>query len=127
MSKYRLAQVSAVLNLLGALLVFFSFQATSNDFILVSTPDGEAAFCVGGKAMFGTFNKGLLINTDCPKGKNFKPTAVVVNDSPYLGYLGWGLLGLGFILQFFSIEKPTMSAEQLRTLRKAQKILDAAK
>ncbi len=39
MSKYRMAQLSAFLNLAGAVLVFLSFQATSTDFFLVTTKD----------------------------------------------------------------------------------------
>src|SRR6202049_4420069 len=52
MSKYRIAQASAWLNLLGAFLVFVSFQGTSTDLLMVRTADGRTAFCVGPVSMF---------------------------------------------------------------------------
>ncbi|MGO9574433.1 MAG: hypothetical protein ACLPTQ_08905 [Terriglobales bacterium] len=67
----------------------------------------------------------MAAGTSCPKGTGFKPTAVVNSDSPILGYIGWVFLALGFVTQFFSIEKPMLSGEDLRILRKARKIIES--
>jgi hypothetical protein len=103
-----MAQLSAFLNLLGALLVFLSFQATSTDFFLVTTKENKTALCVGKSAMFvmgpGT---SLLIGTACPEAMpGARPTAVVNTDAPWLAILGWALLFVGFFFQLFSIEAP---------------------
>jgi hypothetical protein len=108
--------------------VFLSFQATSTNLLLVTSTDQKlAAFCVGDRAAFVMEGNGVGMGTACPQGSGIKPTAVVNSDSPLLGYIGWGLLALGFGTQFFSIEKPMLSADDLRTLRKARRILDSAR
>jgi hypothetical protein len=125
MLKYRLAQASAVLNLLGALLVFLSFQATSTNLLLITSADQQlAAFCVGGRAAFLMRGPAVGLGVTCPTGPNIKPTAIVNTDSPFLEYIGWGLLGLGFFTQLFSLEKPNLTADDLRILRKARKIIE---
>lgn len=128
MSKYQMARLSAGLNFLGALLVFLSFQATSTNFLLVTGPQNTSALCIGDRAMFLMTNDGGVgIGTTCPKGEDTKPTAVVNSDAPWLGYLGWGILASGFIMQFFSVEKSSLSRDDLRALRKARKVLDSIK
>jgi hypothetical protein len=126
MTKYRMAQLSGLLNLFGALLVFLSFQATSTDLLLVRASSGQTAFCVGKNAMLVLDpGGGIDIGAKCPQGADTKPTAVVNTDAPWLGFVGWGILALGFLLQIFSIEKPMLSADDLKILRKARKIIDS--
>jgi hypothetical protein len=108
MSKYQMAKVSAILNLLGALLLFVSFQAASTDFMLVSTKGGRQALCVGKQAMF-VVDPGYRVGVgvaECPSGADAKPTAVVNTDKPWLAKLGWFLIVAGFIFQWISIEPP---------------------
>lgn len=129
MTLTQLARTSAVLNLLGSFLVFLSFQATSTDLLLVTSKnvgDKTAAFCVRDKALFGlTPTGGLSMGYACPQGESVKPTAVVNTDSPWMSNLGWLLLIIGFVLQVFSIEPSKLTAEDIRMLRKAHKLLSS--
>ena len=87
--------------------MFLSFQATSTDFLLVSTRDGKSALCVGKRAFFVMVpNGGTGAGAACPEGVDAKPAAVVNTDSAWLAKLGWMILGAGFLLQIFSIKKP---------------------
>ena len=117
MWKHQFAKWSAVSNLLGTFLLFFSFQATSTDFLLVITKDNRSALCVGSNAMFVmTPTGGLGIGTRCPDPKSGKPTAIVNTDQPVLATLGLSCIILGFFMQLFSIEKP--SARAIKRLQK---------
>ena len=107
--KYRMAFVSAFLNLLGSFLVFLSFQATSTDLLLVTEKGKKnVAFCIGDRAVFGLTadGKGTAMGYGCPQGTDVKPAAVINTDSPGLAKFGWILIGIGFFLQLFSIETP---------------------
>ena len=108
MSKYQMARLSAALNLLGSLLVFASFQATSTRLLLVIGNNKEVAFCIGDRALFGLSpdGMGLRMGYGCPKGDTVRPAAVVNTDAPWMAISGWIMLAVGFGLQFFSIEKP---------------------
>jgi hypothetical protein len=107
MTKYWMAQIAAMLNLLGAFLVFLSFQATSTDLLLVMGKDKSTAFCVGQNAILAEGPDGsTILGTKCPEGSDAKPAAVVNTDSPGLAKFGWIILAVGFFLQMFSIEKP---------------------
>lgn len=114
MTKYRTAQASAVLSLLGSFLVFLSFITTSSDFMLVSTKDGRSALCVGNRAMFemGQYQNIGVGVARCPQGVDAKPTVVAVTDWPWVARTGWFMLVLGLLLQLFSIEK-TPTVEQI--------------
>ena len=107
MLKYRLAIWSAVFNLFGTLFLFYSFQATSTDFILVTTKEGKSALCVGDRALFTiTQDGGLGIGTKCPDHETGKPTAVVNTKHPRFVTTGFIFILLGFLMQCFSIENP---------------------
>jgi hypothetical protein len=103
-----MAQLSAALNLLGSLLVFASFQATSTKLLLVTGNGKEIAFCIGDRAVFGLSpdGRGMMMGYRCPTGDTAKPAAVVNTDAPWMAISGWMILAAGFGLQFFSIEKP---------------------
>jgi hypothetical protein len=118
MLKYRMAFASAFLNLFGSILVFFSFQATSTNLLLVAPKDGSFAFCIGDRAVFGLGPGGSTIfGYKCPEALATKPAAVVNTDSPGLAKFGWLLIGFGFLFQTFSIQKPPSSTEPLPALR----------
>jgi hypothetical protein len=109
MMKYRMALLSAFLNLLGSFLVFLSFQAASTNLLLVTEKGTKnVAFCIGDRAVFGLTKdgRGTAMGYGCPQGVDAKPAAVVNTDSPGLAKFGWILIGFGFFLQMFSIEKP---------------------
>jgi hypothetical protein len=126
MTKARMARLSAFLNLLGAFLVFLSFQATSTNLLMIANKDKSFAFCIGDRSIFGLLpgGRGTYIGAGCPQGQDAKPAAVVSTDSPWLAKLGWIVLAIGFGLQIFSVEPSLLSKEDLRTLRKARKILE---
>ncbi len=125
MSKSHWAQISAFLNLLGSVFLFLSFQATSTSLLLVSGADKSTSFCVGDTAMFkfSESGTGVEMGTKCPIAANSKPTAVVNTDLPELAKWGWIVLVIGFLVQIFSIEPSPLSHEDLKTLRKARKIM----
>jgi hypothetical protein len=66
---------------------------------------------------------GTLVGLNCPSDADTKPTAIVNTDAPWLGKLGWFLIGVGFFLQIFSIEEPLLSSDEIRRLRKLKKLL----
>ena len=110
MTKYRMAQWSAILSLVGAVLVFLSFQATSSDFFLTNLKNGNKALCVGQNALviWAEKNNGFWMGVakGCAEMADTPKVAVVMIESPLLSYLGWLLLVIAFFLQFLSIEKP---------------------
>jgi hypothetical protein len=118
MLKYRLAQLSAVLTVMGSFLIFYAFQATSTGFVVYTHGShGESAMCVGDppRSMLamgsgGEFLMGMRgFDRECSQGRNF---AVVNTDSPQLAKFGWILVILGFLSQVGCIEKPRPKRER---------------
>jgi hypothetical protein len=97
------------LNIAGAGLLYWSFQATSTDLLLV-TGSQMNGFCVAGHVLFAMApdGKGLLVGggVSCPEGPTAKRTAVVNTEHPSFNSWGWFLLILGFVVQIFSLEYP---------------------
>lgn len=127
--KYRLAQLSASLSLLGSFVVFYAFQATSTGFLVYTHgPRGESALCVGDprRSMLalgpdGEFIMGMReFDRSCSQGKNL---SIVSTDSPHLIRFGWILVILGFISQMVAIERPIFSEAETRRLKKLRKLL----
>ena|ERR1700730_18187628 len=106
-SKYHMAMLSAILNLIGAALIFWSFQAASTKLLLVTGQGKDVAFCIGDRAMFGLTKdgQGLAMGYACPSGDTMKPTVVANTDKPWMATVGWGMLVLGFVFQLASVEK----------------------
>jgi len=106
--KFHRAVLSAFLNLLGSLLLFYSLQFSSSEFLLETLDNGHQALCVNGNAMFEWRAGGVALGRAdaCKNATGAKPTALINTDHP--AFVGWGLgmLFLGFLLQIFSIEKP---------------------
>jgi hypothetical protein len=114
-----------VLNLLGTLLLFFSFQATSSNVRIVKASDGETAFCVDNRAlMVGLPNGGVAIglprNPICSL-ENSRAIAVVNIEHPILVTMGFLILSAGFLLQFLSIPTPKTIAQLRKELKELQK------
>jgi hypothetical protein len=123
-SKHRMAQLSALLTLVGSVLIFYAFQASSTGFLVYTHGKyGESSMCVGDppKSLIAMGPSGELIigtprlNRECAQGKSF---AVVNTESPLVAKVGWSLIVLGFVLQMFSVE--TLAAKAGR--RQAKKI-----
>ena len=107
-AKYQFAMLSAILNLVGAFLVFRSFQSTSSDFFLTSLKNGNKALCVGKNALVEWTKNGVGMGMPnaCAEVTETPKVAVVTIESPTLSNIGWVLLLSGFFLQVFSLEKP---------------------
>jgi hypothetical protein len=97
-------------NLLGAFLLFLSFQATSSSIKLISSADGQTVFCINGRAALALTQGGFGIGGPCPDWKNARPIALVAIEYPKMVTAGFVLTLLGFLLQWFSFP----SEEKLR-------------
>jgi hypothetical protein len=126
MKKYQWATWSLVLNVLGFLLLFVAFQATSSDLAIYSnSKDKIAALCYAGSAM-------VMLDMSVPRGRtnigispqfspcsSGKPTAIVNTDYPLLGKIGILFVFVSFWMQYKSIDRTeaTLTKTQLRTLK----------
>jgi hypothetical protein len=117
-----------ILNLLGTVLLFVSFQATSSNFRLITASDGRAALCIDQRVILVADAKGLSFSGggDCPKWGNARPAAVVNFEQPVLVTIGFALLTMGFLLQVVSIPRPRTVA-QLRAEIKAAELAEKSK
>lgn len=107
MEKFHWAILSGFLNLCGAVLLFYSLQISSTNFMLVTLVNGNQALCAGRNALFVWTPNGLNIGMSnaCSEARNGKPTAMVNSEHPdFIGF-GLGLMLVGFPAQLFSIEK----------------------
>ncbi len=133
-SNRKWMQIALVLNLLGTVALFYSFQATSSNIRLVTVrlnsllggQSEESAFCVYGQSMLmGKSNGGWTIGGGpCPDWEHSKAAAVVNIEHPFLEGSGFTLLIAGFMLQYFSIPQPKTIAqmrEELKHLKAEQK------
>lgn len=108
-------RVALVANLAGAILLFLSFQATSSNFRLISTKDGNHAICVQNTALVIKTPTGYGVGwAECPDWKDSRPAAIVNFEHPILVTIGFAMLSLGFLLQILAIPSPKTIA-QMRT------------
>jgi hypothetical protein len=117
-------RVSLLLNLVGTVLLFLSFQATSSNFRLITTADGNSALCVNQRALLVSYangNWGMGIYT-CPEWEHARPAAVVNIENPSFVTLGFICTTLGFLLQFLSVPSPQTTSQMRQEIKEAQKI-----
>jgi hypothetical protein len=133
-SSRRWQRVALALNVIGAGILFFSFQATSSDFRLVTVneksvlspePIARYALCVNNFTVLETNSKGSLTigHVGCPDWEHSRPAAVVNFEHPSFVTLGLIMLVLGFFLQFLAVPGPKTIA-QMRSDIKAAKLAD---
>ena len=110
-------------NLLGTVMLFMSFQATSSDLKLVTTKDGRTALCVNNHALAVSLpNGGIGIGmSSCPDWENARPAAVVNFEHPIFVSMGFAFITLGFLLQFLSFPSPKTTAQLRKELKDLQK------
>jgi hypothetical protein len=122
-------QGALLLNLLGTIILFYSFQATSSDFKLVTTDNPAGAIggvgkkydlCVSGYVLAGRNPAGMYFGGACPNWANAKFAAVVNIEHPFFVGLGFTLLILGFTLQYFAIPQPRTIAALRQELKVAK-------
>jgi hypothetical protein len=109
------AQFALILNLAGTVALFYSFQATSSNFRLVTAMSSSAfgtseqsALCVYGHAMM-TANKagGWSVGGGrCPDWEHSRAAAVVNIEHPTFEGLGFVLLLAGFLIQLLAVPSP---------------------
>jgi hypothetical protein len=138
-----------LLNLVGTIILFYSFQATSSDFRLVTAPsraggphppaqmtagpgrvpgseasraDKQYALCVNNYTLLSSdAASGIrFAYSGCPNWENARPAAVVSIEHPTFVGIGFTLLVLGFGLQYFAVPKPATIAYLRAELKRAK-------
>lgn len=134
-SNRKWQQFALILNLLGTLLLFFSFQATSSDFKLVTAKEPSVfgtitryALCVNNYTLIESDSRhGIIMgHASCPSWEQARPAAVVNIEHPTFEGIGFILLLAGFLLQYLSIPQPK-TIQELRKELKALKLQETAK
>jgi hypothetical protein len=134
-SNRKWQQIALILNLAGTALLFYSFQATSSDFRLVTATThsvmGEFhqyALCVNNYTVVETDSQhGIRLGQiNCPDWAHSKPAAVVNIEHPTFVGIGFIILLAGFLLQYLSIPQAKTMA-QLRAELKAARMTDRHK
>jgi hypothetical protein len=125
-------QAALFLNLLGTVALFYSFQATSSNFRLVTQKTHSAlageqersALCVYGHSLVTGGSSGEFWSIGggaCPDWEHAKAAAVVNIEHPMLVGLGFLMIAAGFVLQYLAIPQPQTIA-QIRSELKAAKL-----
>jgi hypothetical protein len=134
-SNRKWTQAALILNLLGTVALFYSFQATSSNFRLVTVKTDSpvagqferSALCIYGHTMIeagserGVWSIG---GGPCPDWEHSKAAAVVNIEHPMFESLGFTLVLMGFALQYFSVPQPKTVAqmrEELKRLKAEEK------
>jgi len=126
-SNRKWQQFALLLNLIGSLLLFYSFQATSSDFRLITATTTSAiggeikeyALCVDNYTLLqsNAQNEMVLGHRGCTEWANSKPAAVVsIEHRSFIG-IGFVFTLAGFLLQLLSIPEPRTIASLRRELK----------
>jgi hypothetical protein len=137
-------KAALALNLVGTIVLFYSFQATSSDFRLVTAPyvpptmpagsippkgfvpppqgSKQYALCVNNFTLIQSDgrNSVLMGHRGCPDWENSRPAAVVNIEHPTFEGLGFLLLITGFTLQYFSVPQAATVAHLRQQIKMAQ-------
>jgi hypothetical protein len=132
-SNPKWQRFALILNLAETAILFYSFQATSSDFRLVTTKI-DSVMNVGGefKQYALCVNNFTLIHTDsrhgmeigikgCPDWENSRPAAVVNVEHPIFVGIGFVTLLAGFFIQYLSVPQPKTISEIRNELKDAKK------
>lgn len=128
-SNRRWAQFALFLNLVGTFALFYSFQATSSKFRLMTVSyenaggKGErSALCVYGHNMMTATSEGggSIGFGPCPDWEHSKAAAVVNIEHPFLVTFGFLATLFGFAIQFLAIPNPKTIAQIRKELKFAQ-------
>ena len=128
-SNRKWQQFALILNLAGTALLFYSFQATSSNFRIVTVKSQsvlggaeKSALCVYGASMITMSANGpwSIGGGACPDWEHARAAAVVNIEHPMFEGLGFIALLAGFLLQYLSVPQPRTIA-QIRAELKALK------
>jgi hypothetical protein len=147
LSNPKWQKAALFLNLVGTIVLFYSFQATSSDFKLVTAPyeiHDVHPFFIGPQGIppHGTKQYALCVNdftiissdihstvelghAGCPNWAGAKPAAVVNIEHPTFEGIGFAMIALGFTLQYFSVPQAA-TITHLRKQLKAAKMREKA-
>jgi hypothetical protein len=129
------AQFALILNLAGTVALFYSFQATSSNFRLVTAVTSSAfgtseqsALCVYGHAMMKANKAGgwSIGGGPCPDWEHSRAAAVVNIEHPTFEGLGFVLLLAGFLIQLLAVPSPTTIVklrEEMKLIKKQEQLL----
>lgn len=131
----RSQRAALFLNLLGAVVLFLSFQATSSDFKIVVTKgvDGNGdsklfgyGVCVGkDMVMYANPNSGIVGwgGTKCVgfSSRSVHPVAIVTSENRWFAAIGFLLTAAGFLIQYLATSGPPKTIAELRKEIKLQK------
>src|SRR2546425_71452 len=87
-----IASPQRLIHLMGAVLLFLAFQATSSDVKIITTSDGGAALCAYGRALIVQLPGGGIAGglTQCPNwGNDARAVAVVNIEHPIFVTVGF--------------------------------------
>lgn len=127
------------MNLVGALLLFYSFQATSSSFRLIKRPANsvvgsspEYDMCVGDYTLLSTQGDDVTLGQHgCPTTADDRRAAVVNTEHPLFVTIGFLFLVGGFIVEFFAVPEPRTIAQLrqeiklLKTRERANRPVDS--
>jgi hypothetical protein len=113
-------RIALSLNLLGMVLLFLSFQATSSNFRFVTTPDNKDYICIQNEAFFMHPHDGGFSMGSFPCPQDARAAAIVNAEHPSFIFIGFACSALGFLLQLLSIPSSKTIAEIRAELKKAQ-------
>lgn len=127
-SNPKWQRFALLLNLAGTALLFYSFQATSSDFRLVTARTQSVlakdefvqyALCVNNFALVQTDSTGgvMIGHRGCPDWQHARPAAVVNIEHPVFVGLGFMTLMAGFLIQYLSVPQPKTIADLRRELK----------
>ena len=124
-------RIALVLNVCGAILLFYSFQATSSSFRLIRRTGNSAlthdiseySICVEDYTLLSTdARRGIFMgHSGCPTAQDDRRAAVVNTEHPTFVTIGFLSIVAGFIIQFFAVPEPRTIAQ----LRQEIKLLKA--
>lgn len=120
-------RIALFCNLLGTVVLFLSFQATSSDLKLVTTSNGSVALCVNKQEILQSVpgTSGFAFGGECPEWEHAKAAAVVTIERPFLITIGFVLVSLGFLLQYLSLPTAKTIAQirsDLKTAKMQQRV-----
>jgi hypothetical protein len=110
-------------------LLFYSFQATSSSFRLITRSEGEIfksgteySICIGDYTLLSTNVHGGIImgHRGCPPSENVRPAAVVNTEHPFFVTIGFLMIILGFFIQLFAVSEPTTITQLRKRVRQLE-------